>query len=68
MEWFVPYRLLTLLIYKMSVIEMKILRWISENIHKDGIQNEEIHLKLGVALIDERQMFEMVWSCSKEID
>ena len=63
-----PYRLLTLLIYKMSVIEMKILRWISENIHKDGIQNEEIHLKLGVALIDERQMFEMVWSCSKEID
>lgn len=54
MEWFVPCHLLTLFIYKMSVIEMKILRWISENIHKDGIRNEEIHLKLAVALIDER--------------
>lgn len=34
------------------------------------IQNEKIHLKVGVALIDEkmRQLFEMVYSCLEESD
>ena len=32
---------------------MRILRWISRNIHKDRIQNEENPLKINVTLIDE---------------
>lgn len=34
------------------------------------IQNEKIHLKVGVALIDEkmRELFEMVYSCLEESD
>ena len=32
------------------------------------IQNEKIHLKVGVALIDERmrELFDMVYSCLEE--
>ena len=41
-------------IYKMSVVEMRRLRWISGNTPKDRIQNEELHLKIGVAPIDEK--------------
>ena len=37
----------------MSVAEMRILRWTSENTWKDRIWNEEICLKIGVASIDE---------------
>ena len=37
----------------MSVAEMRMLRWISENTWKDRIWNEEIYLKIGVAPIDE---------------
>ena len=37
----------------MSVAEMRILRWTSENTWKDRIWNEEICLKIGVAPIDE---------------
>ena len=36
----------------MSVAEMWMLKWKSGNIRKDRIQNEEIHLKIGVAPID----------------
>ena len=38
----------------MSIIEMRILRWINGNMHKDLIQNGEILLKIGVAPIDEK--------------
>ena len=31
-----------------------ILKWIFENTHKDRIQNEEIHLKIVMAPIDEK--------------
>ncbi len=41
---------------KMSVTEMWMLRWISENARKYEIQNEKIHLKIGVAHIDEKMM------------
>jgi len=54
----------------MRVAEMRMLWWISENTQKDGIQNEEICLKIGVAPIDEkmRESLEMVWSCLEESD
>ena len=38
----------------MSVSEMRMLRWISENTMKDKIRSEEIHLNIGVAPIDEK--------------
>ena len=41
-------------IHKMGVIEMRMLKWISGNTMKDMIQNKEIHLKIGVASIDEK--------------
>lgn len=37
----------------MTVAEIKRLRWISENIRKNMIQNEKICLDIGVTLIDE---------------
>jgi len=37
----------------MSTAEKRILRWISRNIQKDRIQNEENPLKIKVTLIDE---------------
>ena len=33
---------------------MRILRWINGDPWKDRIRNEEIHLKIGVVLIDEK--------------
>ena len=41
---------------KMSVTEMWMLRWISGNTGKYEIQNEKIHLKIGVTHIDEKMM------------
>lgn len=41
-------------IIKMGVAEMRVLRWISGNIRKDKIWNEEICLKIVVATIDEK--------------
>jgi len=38
----------------MSVVEMRMLRWMSGNTRKDRIWNEEICLKIGVAPIDEK--------------
>ena len=37
----------------MTVTNMRMLRWISENIWKYMIRNEKIHQKIGVAPIDE---------------
>ena len=49
----------------MSIAEMRILRWISRNIQKDRIQNEENPLKIKVTLIDENMRErEMILSCS----
>lgn len=36
-------------VQKMSVVEIKMLGWISENSRKYRIWNEETHLKIGVA-------------------
>ena len=33
---------------------MRMLRWISGNTWKDRIRTEEIHLKIGLVLIDEK--------------
>ena len=40
--------------HKMSVAEMRVLRWISGNIWKDKIRNEDIRLKIAVAPSDEK--------------
>ena len=40
-------------IHKMIVTKTKMLTWISGNVRKVKIWNEEIHLKIGVAPIDE---------------
>ena len=48
----------------MSVVEMKILRWINEYTWKDKNQNEKICLKIGAALIDEKmreKSLKIVW-------
>ena len=45
-------------IQKMIVVEMRILRLISGNIGKYEIRNEEISLKIGVSLIEEKKMRE----------
>ena len=42
--------------HKMSVAEMRVLRWISGNIWKDKIRNEDIYLKIVVASSDEKMM------------
>jgi hypothetical protein len=46
-------------VQKMSVAEMRMLRWICGNTRKDRIKNDDIRDKLGVA---EMRMFAMVWS------
>ncbi len=38
----------------MSIAEMKMLRWISGNIRKYRVWNEENSLKIGIAPIDEK--------------
>ena len=38
----------------MSIVEMRIYRWITRNIWKDKFQNEKIHLKIRITLIDEK--------------
>lgn len=38
----------------MSIIEMRMLRLITENLRKDRMCNEEICLNIGVTHIDER--------------
>jgi hypothetical protein len=38
----------------MSVVEMRMVRWISGNTRKYRIRNEKICLKIGVAPIDEK--------------
>ena len=40
--------------YKIIVVEMRMLRWVSENTWKDGIQTEEIPLKIRVTHIVEK--------------
>ena len=58
-------------INKISVAEMRMLRWISEKVQKNRIRNEKISLKIEVAPINEkieREWLNMVWSCSKESD
>ena len=43
----------------MNVAKIRMLRWIKVNTQKDRIWNEEIHLKIGVASIDEK-----IWKIS----
>ena len=52
----------------MNVDEMKILRWISDNVQKNMIQNEEICLKIMIPPLmeDKGAWLEIVWSCSNE--
>ena len=41
-------------IHKISVVEMRMSKWIGGNIMKDRMLNEEICLKIDVAPIDEK--------------
>jgi hypothetical protein len=41
-------------IQKMSVAEMRMLRWIRDHTRKDRIRNDDIRDKLGVAPIQEK--------------
>ena len=56
----------------MIVVEMRILRLISGNTGKYEIRNEEISLKIGVSLIEEKKnegkSIEIVWSYSEKSD
>jgi hypothetical protein len=45
------------LIHRMSVIEMRMLRWISGNRRKNIIRNKEICLKIGVTEFEVRNFF-----------
>lgn len=38
----------------MNVVEIRMLKWISENMRKDRIYNEEIHLKIKIVPIDKK--------------
>jgi len=39
---------------KMSVAEMRMLRWMCGNTRRDKVRNEDIHTKIVVALIEEK--------------
>ena len=51
---------------KMSVAEMRMLRWMSGNTRRDKVRNANICTKIGVASIEEkmREPSMMVWSCA----
>ena len=53
---------------KMSVAEMRMLRWMCGKTRQDRIRNECIREWVGVAPIEDklRESFEMVWSYSTE--
>ena len=38
----------------MSVTEMYMLRWMCDNTMRDKVRNEDIRIKIGVALIEEK--------------
>jgi len=37
----------------MSVVEMRMLRWMCGNTRRDNVRNEDIRTKIGVASIEE---------------
>ncbi len=41
---------------KWGITKMRMLKWICENTHKERIQTGKIHLKIGVALINEKMI------------
>jgi hypothetical protein len=41
-------------VHKLSVLEMRILIWMSGNTRKDKIRNEVIHSKLWVAIVEKK--------------
>ena len=62
-------------IHKISVAEMRMLKWISGNARQENFfkkKKQEICLKIRVAPIDEKRIdgesLEMIWPCLKKID
>ena len=41
-------------VQKMSVAEMRMLRWMCDNTMRDKMRNEDIRTKIGVASIEEK--------------
>ena len=46
---------------KMSVAEMRMLRWMCGNTRKDKVRNEDIRTKIGVASIEEKRENRLRW-------
>jgi hypothetical protein len=41
-------------VQQLSIVKMCMLRWICDHIRRDRIQNDDIHERLGVALVEEK--------------
>ena len=48
---------------KLSVAEMRMLRWFVRHTRRDRVRNEDIRDRVGVAPIEEKASAEMVWTC-----
>ena len=56
-------------VQQISVVEMRMLRWICCHTRRDRIRNDDIRDKLGVAPIEKKACptpVEMVWTCPTE--
>jgi hypothetical protein len=53
-SWIIKAPLSLKHVHKLSVLEMRILIWMSGNTRKDKIRNEVIHSKLRVAIVEKK--------------
>ena len=59
--WILIFSSKDLVLHKISMAEMRMLRWISEYTRKNKIWNEEIRLEIGVVPIDEKIIESRLW-------
>lgn len=60
-SWIIKAPLSLKPVHKLSVLEMRILIWMSGNIRKDKIRNEVIHSKLRVATVEKKMESCLRW-------